>query len=293
LRFSNELIPEYVYHFLQFQHSKGIIKKFIKKTTNIQNLEVPRFLTNTTIPIPPKKIQENIISILGKFHESVQKRKKVLELNDKLLQSLFQKRFFDKNNGKILKKSVRELSTLITKGDSPLWKGHKYQKTGIPIIRIKNFKNFRIDLTNADYITKQVHDDMKRSQLESGDVLISIAGTLGRLALITDNVCPANMNQDQAVIRFDRQKIEPFFGLYALSTNDIKDQIQSVKGGATRMHLNLKQTGDLQIPVPSLNSQSEFINTAKAIEKSNEKCLKFLNKSKFLYFSLLQNWFQN
>ena len=66
------------------------------------------------------------------------------------------------------------------------------------------------------------HDNyLKRSRLEEKDILFSIAGTLGRTAIVNKSILPANTNQALAIIRgydFDTN-----FLITSLAGNVVKD----------------------------------------------------------------------
>ncbi|MGD0159439.1 MAG: restriction endonuclease subunit S [Candidatus Bathyarchaeia archaeon] len=226
-----------------------------------------RFLKRKKIIVPPLDYQERIVRILEKADALLVKRKQANLLTNKLLQAVFVQMFRDPktHDFNVPMKKLKEVSTLITKGESPLWKGDRYQSSGVPIIRIKNIKDFRIVLDDADYITETVHSRMKRSQLHPDDVVISIAGTLGRCAIVTADVCPANMNQDQALVRLRKDLVNPTYVVHALSTDYVREQIENIKRGATRLHLNLKQVGDLRIPLPRLDLQERFVSIVEGI----------------------------
>ena len=53
-------------------------------------------------------------------------------------------------------------------------------------------------------ISEECHKALKRSQLEEGDILFSIAGALGRTAIVTKSILPANTNQALAIIRLKK-----------------------------------------------------------------------------------------
>lgn len=254
----NRLITKYLYYFLKsiFIRSHGYSRHY-------------KFLKEKRVSIPPKDVQERIITLFNKAEQLRDWRKQSDKLTNNYLNSVFH-RMFGKNP-KLPVKCLKELTTLITKGESPLWKGIKYQKQGIPIIRIKNIRNLKISLEDAEYISEKTHKQMKRSQLQKNDLVISIAGTLGRCAIVSSEVLPANMNQDQALVRLKNEIVDPEYVLHALNSRTIKEQIANIKRGATRLHLNLKQVGDLKIPLPSKDEQIKFVILAKSIEKLKQQ----------------------
>jgi type I restriction enzyme S subunit len=264
---------------------QGSTFKAINKS-NVEHINVP---TPRSV-----EIQKKIASILNRASELRQKREKANQVANTLLQAVFMQMFGHllRNPNSTTIKKLKEVSKLITKGESPLWKGDAYQRSGIPIIRIKNIKNHRIVLDDADYITKAVHDRMRRSQLHPNDVVLSIAGTLGRSALVTADVCPANMNQDQALIRLDQDIVIPAYIVHALSTDYVKQQISSIKRGATRLHLNLQQVGNLEIPIPEKSLQDRFVKMVIQIENIIAKQKLSTNELNVLSNSLVSKAFK-
>ena len=60
----------------------------------------------------------------------------------------------------------------------------------------------RLDTNNMNYIDEKTHNNfLKRSILIKNDILITIAGTLGRTALVREKDLPLNANQAVSIIR--------------------------------------------------------------------------------------------
>ncbi len=71
-----------------------------------------------------------------------------------------------------------------------------YAAEGIRFFRILNVGDGEILERDLKYITKEVHNgDLERSQLESGDVLLTITGRVGSAAVVREEQLPANINQ--------------------------------------------------------------------------------------------------
>ena len=103
------------------------------------------------------------------------------------------------------------LSSVITKGTTPTSYGLSYTKTGIRFIKIENLDKNKINnISITHYISKTTHDFLKRSQLKEHDVLFSIAGTIGKTAIVEKCNLPSNVNQAIAIIRCGKH-IDPRF----------------------------------------------------------------------------------
>lgn len=148
----------------------------------------------------------------------------------------------------------------ITKGSTPTTYGHDYQPTGIPFVRIENLKDGRIDRTSISaFIDDQANETLKRSQLESGDLLISIAGTIGRSALVEDDDVPSNTNQALAIIRGTGRVFNPDFLRYSLSGSGVQTQAKSEQRGGALQNISLTDVRELRVPLPPLNEQRRIV----------------------------------
>jgi len=118
-------------------------------------------------------------------------------------------------------KKLGEITELITKGTTPTTLGFSFCKSGINFIKIENidkFGNFNSKILN--YIDLETNQKLKRSQLKNNDILFSIAGALGRTAIVTNDILPANTNQALSIIRFANNKIVSVnYCYYFLRTN--------------------------------------------------------------------------
>jgi hypothetical protein len=74
---------------------------------------------------------------------------------------------------------IKSVTKKIGSGVTPKGGAEIYELTGIPLLRSQNvyFDGFRLD--NLAYITREIHDYMKNSQVLFGDVLLNITGGSG------------------------------------------------------------------------------------------------------------------
>lgn len=158
-------------------------------------------------------------------------------------------------------KKLGDICELITKGTTPTSIGFDFQNKGINFVKIESFSEDGTIIENkVAHISKECHEALKRSQLQKGDILFSIAGALGRTAIIDESVIPANTNQALAIIRLQNKDITFIkFLLYYFKTDFILKQIEKDKGGVAQQNLSLKQIGDFEIPIPPLEEQKRIV----------------------------------
>ena len=150
---------------------------------------------------------------------------------------------------------------------------------GIPFLRVQNVTSHGIDLSDAKFITREVHDGMlKRSQLKTDDLVFTITGRIGSVAVVPDNF-EGNINQHSVRFRLKDQitniTINPYYIAAFLNSELGKSlSIREVTGG-TRPALDYKALKSLKIILPPIELQNEIVEEiqnrlAKVVELRNE-----------------------
>lgn len=154
---------------------------------------------------------------------------------------------------------IKDISSVVSKGTTPTTHGHSYQEDGIPLLRVNNIDSGKFNLEDVKYIDEKAHNDLKRSQLQKNDLIISIAGSIGKTAIVEESILPANCNQALAFVRLDDEKIDLRFVQYWLNSQDAIGQITKNKVTATISNLSLTQIKNLKIPLPTLSEQKAIV----------------------------------
>jgi type I restriction enzyme S subunit len=159
---------------------------------------------------------------------------------------------------------------LITKGTTPTTLGYNFEDSGVNFVKIENISNDSEFLSEGMmYISDACHNAMKRSQLQEGDILFSIAGAIGRCAIVTDEILPANTNQALSIIRLNKTtKFSKRFLLEALKSWFVEDQYMILKRGAAQLNLSLKDIGNFTIPLPPAELQEDYVTFVEQSDKS-------------------------
>lgn len=178
-----------------------------------------------------------------------------------------------------------EVCDLITKGTTAK---SQSEQGKVNFIKVENLKDNEI--YSVVKISEEEHlGSLKRSILFEGDILFSIAGTLGRTAIVRNNVLPANTNQALAIIR--GYKLDAYFLLVVLSGEVVKDYIRKNPTVGAQPNLSLEQVSSLKIQAPSIEEQRAiglyFSNLDNLINSYQEK----ISQLETLKKKLLQDMF--
>ena len=182
-----------------------------------------------------------------------------------------------------------DIAELITKGTTPTTLGYGFQDEGINFLKIECFdENGGLIPEKVAFISDECNEKLRRSQLKAGDVLFSIAGAIGRVAIVTDEMLPANTNQALAIIRIsDGDVYLPYIKLI-LTSPIVKKQFEKKKQGVAQLNLSLKDINEILIPLPDKNKQIEyaglFEKLYEVIELRNTQIsdLDILTKARFV-----------
>lgn len=159
-------------------------------------------------------------------------------------------------SGEWEKYNLSMLSGVITKGTTPL---DKSGKGDVNFIKIEN-----IDAnTGAIHVTQKISQEehngyLKRSQLKENDILFSIAGTLGRVAVVKANLLPANTNQALAIIRLKKGNFQ-YVKTY-LQGKAVENFLKANPTVGAQPNLSLAQVGDLEVVMPEESKEQENIS---------------------------------
>ena len=217
------------------------------------------------INLPSLLIQQKIIEKLDRIFVEIDKATVAVkaEINELtfLKQSILKQAF----NGELVK--LGTLVELLTKGTTPTSIGHKFTDVGINFLKIESIDlNGNFIINKFAKINEACNEALKRSQLKEGDILFSIAGALGRAAIVSKEILPANTNQAIAIIRLKNSNlISKEFLFRVLASESILSQVGNMKAGVAQQNLSLSQLKEFLIPVPPLQIQQRIVEKLNAI----------------------------
>ena len=183
---------------------------------------------------------------------------------------------------------LSEITELITKGATPMTYGFDFEDEGINFIKVENImESGKIDKNSLLKISEECNNKLSRSKIQKGDILMSIAGTLGRTAIISEEVIPANTNQALAIIRLKKINNVDYINK-TLSSSYIKKHINMIGTVGAQPNLSLKQIGDFNILLPSIKEQEKRASILSTVDEQIDNVDALIEKNKELKKGLMQ-----
>lgn len=135
---------------------------------------------------------------------------------------------------------------------------------GVPIVKVENIRKDRtIDVEGLSRVSPSISNAYSRTILQPRDILISIKGTIGRIAEVPDELDSGNITRDSALIRLKDKNTNDFIMLY-LESELAQLQMTLHSRGAAVKGINLSDLREVKVPV------IERIDQKQIIERYNE-----------------------
>lgn len=188
---------------------------------------------------------------------------------------------------------LKDITTKITKGTTPSNIGDTFTDEGINYFRSEMLgKSKYLDKSSGMmFISESTHNKLKRSQIETNDILFSMAGIyLGKLSIVKDEDIPANTNQAVALIRFNKG-VNIDYLYYFMVQKSFNAYVNCMSAQAAQPNINLKQIGNLQIVLYSDEHQkriADILSTYDNLIENNNKRIKLLEQ---MAENLYKEWF--
>ena len=231
--------------------------------------------TYGTMPIilPPRKIQDKIVSILKSLDDKIELNRRINENLEQQAQALFKSWFVDFEPFKDGKFVDSELGMIPegwkvgTIGDySKIRSGFAFKSSwwtnkGVKIVKIKNISSSgNLDMNDCSYVSKENTLKAKEFSLKPGDLLIAMTGaTIGKFCIVP--ILKEEMYVNQRVGRFflgeePILKVPFIYGL--LKSENIISQIINKGQGSAQPNISANDIETISIILPPEDIISKY-----------------------------------
>lgn len=164
----------------------------------------------------------------------------------------------------------------------------KYIDKGVPYITSKNIKNGKLDYNNINYISKEDYENISKNRpIKVNDILISMIGTIGETAVVTESDSEF-YGQNMFLVRLNDKKLDQRFFLNYFKSSFVKNQLFNKQNKSTQSYLKANHIEDLKVPVISIKEQIKIADKLDKIQmmidekKEQISLLNQLIKSQFI-----------
>ena len=249
-------------------------------------------LSPKKLPVPPISEQQRIVLELDLLSGIIEKKKAQLKEYDQLAQSIFYDMFGDpvtNEKGWVVKK-YKEFAEIV---GGYAFNSDLFVDSGVPVLKIGNINAGVLKLEGICYYPYT--PSLKRYEVHSGDLVISLTGTTGKddygnICIIPNYVDTFYLNQRNAILK-PNAKCNNIFLQYVFKQRTIKEILTKNNHGVRQANILNKDIMNLSIPLPPLSLQQSFAEKIEAIEKQKELVKQSIAETETMFNYTMDKYF--
>lgn len=284
---SDVISNKYLYWYLK---SKTTYLNSLGRGATFKELS-KKILAEVELEVPHIKRQNEIVQKLERVCSIKKKRLEQLQKLDELIQARFVELFGNESNPKAWEivnvESVADVQVGVVIKPSQYYTD---AIDGIKAFRSLNVGEGFIKDENWVYFTKEGHKKNAKSVLKENDLLIVRSGAPGTACVVTKEYEGCNAI-DIIIAHPNCEKVNPYYLCAYTNMPHGKKQINEGTGGAAQQHFNVTKYNKLQLMLPPMKLQDEFVTFVNQVHKSKVEIQQALEKTQLLFDSLMQQYF--
>ena len=252
--------------------------------------------------LPPLDEQRRIAAVLDAADALRAKRRQALAKLDSLTQAIFIDMFGASGGDTWETSPVADLaaSTLAASTKGAIRTGpfgsqllhEEFMDDGpVAVLGIDNAVENHFSWRQRRFISAEKYEDLKRYTVRPGDVIITIMGTCGRVAIVPDDIALAINTKHLCCITLDQDRCLPEFLWACLRFHPgVLRQLGATRG-AVMPGLNMAIIKRAEVPVPPRKAQERFARRKERAEQQVVRSTTHLARLDDLFASLQQRAF--
>ena len=146
----------------------------------------------------------------------------------------------------------------------------------VPFVNAGHLTGRTIDFGDMNYISKEKYEKLSSGKFEKGDILYCLRGSLGKKAIVNDDVAGA-IASSLVIIRPDYEKIDGDYLMFSLDSPSIKEQLVKANNGSSQPNLSAASVREYQIELPDISLQKEVVEKLTRVRNVIDERQKELN----------------
>lgn len=161
---------------------------------------------------------------------------------------------------------------------------------GVPIVRVNNIRDGRIDTNDVLRVESEIESKFQRSRLHGGEVLLTLVGTLGEVAIVPDSLCGWNVARAVGVIPVRRDPGNRWVAM-CLRSAFVQHCIRTWATTTVQATFNLRDLKKLPIPVAPQDARTSIGEILGALDDKIELNRRMNATLEAMARALFQSWF--
>src|SRR5581483_11930241 len=181
----------------------------------------------------------------------------------------------------------------LTESDTPVTYGvvkpGDEDPEGVLFIRGGDIANGRILTGQLRTISKEISSQYKRTLLRGGEIVMSLVGNPGQVAIVPASLQGANIARQAALIRL-RQDVDSRFVMYFLGSRIGHEALLAHSRGSVQQVINLRDLKTVGIPTPPLVEQRAIAHILGTLDEKIELSRRMNETLEAIARALFKSW---
>ena len=246
-------------------------------------------LGNIIIPIPKEIAEQTAIAeVLSDTDNLIQALEKQIAKKRNIKQGAMQKLLQPKEGWEV--KKLGDLNFDISDGNysSKYPSSSEFKEFGIPFIRANNIKKMTVIDDDMRYISSDLHFELAKGHLKTGDILITTRGEIGKISIVPQKFVDSNINAQ--IVRINtNKKINNLYFAYFLQKSETQTILLNLQSGSALKQLPVGKLKQLELVYPSFEEQIRIATILSDIDAEIAVLDTTLQKYKMLKLGMMQN----
>ena len=278
------VLPEYLFYVVSYMH----LEKYFTGAT-IPHIYFKDY-KNEEFNLDSIEKQAEIVDVLGRCQQVIEKRKQELTALDDLIKARFVEMFGDPvcNPYGYDKVALSDLADIKIGPFGSLLHKEDYIEGGHPLLNPSHIVDGKISPDDKLTITDEKYEELSAYQLKTGDVVMGRRGEMGRCAVVSEDglLCGTG----SMLIR-TKGEVTADYIQKIISFPSYKKTIEDMAVGQTMPNLNVPIVSGFQIIKPPMEVQDRYYAFVDQVDKSKVAVQKALDETQMLFDSLMQEYF--
>ncbi|MBI3072797.1 MAG: restriction endonuclease subunit S [Deltaproteobacteria bacterium] len=161
---------------------------------------------------------------------------------------------------------------------------------GVPFVRGGDIASGQIRTEQLRTIAPEVSSQYKRTLLQGGELLVSLVGNPGQVAIVPDNLRGANIARQVGLVRL-RKEVDAIFIKYFLSSPIGQAGLGAQTMGSVQQVINLRDLKEVRIPLPPLREQRAIAHILGTLDDNIELNRRMNETLEAMARALFRSWF--
>ena len=190
-------------------------------------------------------------------------------------------------------KKIKHLPIMIIDGDRssryPI--RSEFREKGVLFLNTTNIVQNRLDLTEANFVSPDKFDEIKKGRLQRLDIVMTTRGSIGKVALFDCEPPKGLINAQMLILRADGEIIDQKYLFYQTCSEDFQAKLKNFASGSAQPQIPIIDLKEIEVAVADLPTQRQIASILSAYDDLIENNTRRIKILEGMAATIYRQWF--